>query len=547
MPKNLKKTKKKIKGGSEEKIPEFLYDPKKKYGTKNLGIVMKQVWSLHHNKMDIQNIAKLNILTKGPITSIYPKSWKDFFAYFIEKYNLNEGSNEEIKKILDDANGNFLKCPIFWHCDENKVLFVGEYDKVEGENVKTIPIFLNDDDRGFFYDMNGIQYYATHTQRKSKILDGNTVYVFSTKEGNFDKKHLNKIAPSAKKVLQNVDNASINQLDALEASGLYAQDKEYEYLFSRARMSKNQEQCIKTHFLSFKILHDLNYDKSKSKQGYEDKEKYLYRSSERLSFYDCERMKNSINLWFPKKNTTAYISETFEPEVPDKLTYLAGFTKLKMNYNNEKDSNGIHRPIFLYKYGYFKDGNDEYLPSYETITITKQMLEDANLLTSEKETSYGTTEICDHSYLIGKQAYLFNQKFDTFFNLPNETTWACQYNDSFREKTTTQVVLSYVSIFLGTISALEGTAMGVIGTAAGVLTLTTGAVLSAAIIAPLAIITYFTLVRPGNQKNFRQIQTSRLMQNVYADGTIFNPISSDKQKFKGGKRKNKINKTKRKK
>ena len=36
------------------------------------------------------------------------------------------------------------------------------------------------------------------------------------------------------------------------------------------------------------------------------------------------------------KNTTAYISETFEPEVPDKLTYLAGFTKLKMNYNNEK-------------------------------------------------------------------------------------------------------------------------------------------------------------------------------------------------------------------
>ena len=128
------------------------------------------------------------------------------------------------------------------------------------------------------------------------------------------------------------------------------------------------------------------------------------------------------------------------------------------------------------------------------------MLEDANLLTSEKETSYGTKEICDHSYLIGKQAYLFNQKFDTFFNLPNETTWACQYNDSFREKTTTQVVLSYVSIFLGTISALEGTAMGVIGAAAGWITLTTGAVLGAAIIAPLAIITYFTLVRPGNQK-----------------------------------------------
>ena len=206
MPKILKKTKKKIKGGSEEKLPEFVYDPNQNYGTKNLGIVMKQVWSLHHNKMDIQNIAKLNILTKGPITSIYPKSWKDFFAYFIEKYNLNEGSNEEIKKILDDANGNFLKCPIFWHCDENKVLFVGEYDKVEGENVKSIPIFLNDDDRGFFYDMNGIQYYATHTQRKSKILDGNTVYVFSTQEGNFDKKHLNKIAPSAKKVLQNADN-----------------------------------------------------------------------------------------------------------------------------------------------------------------------------------------------------------------------------------------------------------------------------------------------------------------------------------------------------
>ena len=31
MPKILKKTKKKIKGGSEEKLPEFVYDPKQNY------------------------------------------------------------------------------------------------------------------------------------------------------------------------------------------------------------------------------------------------------------------------------------------------------------------------------------------------------------------------------------------------------------------------------------------------------------------------------------------------------------------------------------
>lgn len=534
MPKILKKTKKKIKGGSEEKLPEFVYDPKQNYGTKNLGIVMKQVWSLHHNKMDIQNIAKLNILTKGPITSIYPKSWKEFFVYFIEKYNLNEGSNEEVKKILDDANGNFLKCPIFWHCDENKVLFVGEYDKVEGDNVKTIPIFLNDDDRGFFYDMNGIQYYATHKQRESKILDGNTVYIFSTKSDDFDKDSISKITPNVKKLLNNTDNSAISQPTLLEAAGLYTTEQEYKYLFTRARMSTDQEQIIISHLLSFKILHGLNYDETKYKQKYEDKEKFLYRSSERLSFYDTERMKNSINLWFPKKNTTAYISETFEPEVPDKMTYLVGFTKQKMNYNNEKDHNGIHRPIFLYKDGFFKDGNDEFLPSYETITITEKMLKDANLLKTEKETSYGTTQTYDHSYLIGKQAYLFNQKFDTFFNLPNETTWSCQYNDSFREMTTQRAIASGIKVVSNIVSAATVAGEGTLYTwVLGLCWHPAGWILI-----PAALITNFALVRPGNAKNSRQMRTSRLNQNIWTS-------RSDKQKFKGGKRK--INKTKRKK
>lgn len=419
--KKIKKFPKK-KGGNPNE--ELIFYNHKNYGSIELGLNSKHAMSLHHNRLDLNIIANLNLKDRQKFNSIYKNNKEEslaFFANILKKYKLysdNPDKKLELDQYLYDQSGifgnrtfeehftpspagTFVKCPLFWNCDINKFLIVGESLTDPSNNIYT-PIFLNDDDRGYFYDYNGIQYYPTIQTHQSKILK-KTVYLFN--KTTQDNLNILTIAPKVQAQYDGSDSTKINPSEFAGVFDNYVHQHGFMYMFDRARMTDAQKECIHTHFLDYEVLYDLNCDKSTVKES-SKVNRYIsdkhtneaYRSGEQLNFFDINRVRQAISSWWPDNQDFNNIQYN--------RVYLVGFY--------EKDNQ--FRPVFLRPNGWFSDGYYDYSPSYDTIVITKEMLQNSNMYDSDGE---------HHGYLIGKKAYIF--KYGT------DTAWHLLYNQDFRK------------------------------------------------------------------------------------------------------------------
>lgn len=368
--KTKKLRKRKYGGGSDiQVIPIKDFDPKKSYASKELGLQRIHAISLHHNKFNLSIIADLNIdLDKGK-TSMYldkNKNPNTYILNILNKYGINAYINKD-KKVL------------------RQYILVGE-----GTNkTSTVPIFLTDDDIGYFYDIDGVKYIPTYKKTVSSVLN-KVVYLFVLTEqytnDNIDE-HSEEIASN----LQNGE--SISNFHMLQTVGIDDSEelKPFIYKFDRIRITPEQKETISTTFLDYKILYSLNYDDSKTPDG-----NFLYKSNERLGFFSYDKIKMACSSWY-----------SYTPNEQFKKCLLVGFT---IPYNN------IRRAVYLKANGFFSDGYADYYPTFETIKVTQQ---DISAL-------FKSGKLDDSmNFLVGKVAYEFSYGIETVSNV--------SYNQGFRD------------------------------------------------------------------------------------------------------------------
>lgn len=377
-------TKKQQKGGNDDK---FHYFPNKIYGSYDLKILHKQAISMHHNKIDLNLIADLNIddeRRRVDINSIYLDNEQAMLTKLqdlMKKYGIEKEINKEY----------FLKCTGWcWTAKLEHTLFIGEAK----ENSKSIPIFMNDSDDGYFYDIEGKQYYLFNPLKlgKSEILN-KQVYLFDTydnviKEASEDRQE--DLGQCATLITTNCNEGKQpDKVDLLNGLGLYDDQEDIKYMFERLRITDLQTKTIEECLLDYRILRSLNTDLSTYQEGGETKK--IYHSNERFNFFDYELIHKSQTEWLSQFDN-----------YPFKKCFLVGFT-----INSPEKIEIL--PIFLKPDGWYSDGWNNYYPTFETIQITQKILGKSNMLTSEKKNFFekGKNIQADHSYLIGKIAYLF--------------------------------------------------------------------------------------------------------------------------------------------
>jgi hypothetical protein len=285
-------------------------------------------------------------------------------------------------------------------------IFVGEglvkISKPESEEttstkdeLSTVPIFMVDDNTGYFYDISGTRFIPSFEKRKSSNID-KIVYLFY-KKGDYENKNIDEHAGHIYTQMSNGKMVEINTI--MDATGINNDVEKIKYMFDRVRITKQQTDTIGITFLDYNILYNLNNDTTKID------DKYKYKPSERFNFFSYEK----IAAVFKKLNFV--INDQYE------RCFLVGFTK---PYND------IRRPVYLKSNGYFSDGYVDHFPTFQTITIDEDML---------KNISDDTWEL---EFLNGKVAYEFSWGHETFWNV--------YYNNEFRDA----IMKIYVYPFLTT-------------------------------------------------------------------------------------------------
>lgn len=381
----MPRTTRKIKGG--EIVSKFHYFPNQLYGSYDLKIVHKQALSLHHNKLNISLIADLNIdddRRKQDIASIYLDK-EDLtivkLSQILDKYKISKPLNKEY----------FLQCTGWcWSAKLENTLLVGE---ALISNI-TIPIFINDSDDGYFYDIDGNRYYlfTPLKTRKSPILN-KEVYLFDTynnvtQSGASDREE--ELSQSIASIKSDIDTGKQPDKEQIyNALGIYDDQQDIKYMFERLRITNLQTTTIEECLLDYRVLRALNTDLSTYTD--EGKDKMFYHSTERFNFFDYELISKSQSQWLSQIDN-----------YPFKKCFFIGFTL------NSPEKNKI-LPIFLKPDGWYSDGWNNYYPNFETIVITPELLSDSNLSSSEKKDAFtkGKNIQLNHDYLIGKIAYLF--------------------------------------------------------------------------------------------------------------------------------------------
>ena len=420
--KTIKNNKKKYSGGNNDDKDATLIDNfniGKPYSSTELGLVYKHAISLHHNKMDLNIIANLNIFEdedENKNSIYYPKKgWtprriKEHIKKNILKkyYTEDELTHFEIDKSKLNAKG--------WIGGEffRMNIFVGEglvkISKPESEETTStkdelsqVPIFMVDDDTGYFYDIHGTPFIPTFEKGKSKSIN-KIVYLFC-KEGDYENKNIDVHAGHIYTQLNDGKKIGIDTI--MEASGINNDVAKIKYMFDRVRITKQQTDTIGVTFLDYNILYNLNNDTTK------EEGKYIYKPSERFNFFSYEKITAVCKKLNIKDvlNMNGFQNEQYE------RCFLVGFT---IPYN------GIRRPVYLKSNGYFSDGGADYFPTFETITIDKDML---------KKISDDTWEL---EFLQGKVAYEFSWGPETIYNV--------YYNNDFRKA----IMNIYVYPFLST-------------------------------------------------------------------------------------------------
>ena len=381
----MPRTTRKIKGG--EIVSKFHYFPNQLYGSYDLKIVHKQALSLHHNKLNISLIADLNIdddRRKQDIASIYLDK-EDLtivkLTQILDKYKINKPLNKEY----------FLQCTGWcWSAKLENTLLVGE---ALISNI-TIPIFLNDSDDGYFYDIDGNRYYLfTPLKTRTSPILNKEVYLFDTynnvtQYGASDREE--ELSQSVACIKSDIDSGKQPDKEQIyNALGIYDDQQDIKYMFDRLRITNLQTTTIEECLLDYRTLRALNTDLSTYTD--EGKDKMFYHSTERFNFFDYELISKSQSQWLSQIDN-----------YPFKKCFFIGFTL------NSPEKNKI-LPIFLKPDGWYSDGWNNYYPNFETIVITPELLSDSNLSSSEKKDAFtkGKNIQLNHDYLIGKIAYLF--------------------------------------------------------------------------------------------------------------------------------------------
>ena len=363
---NTKKNiRKKYKHGGEisidaKEIPNF--DVNNSYSSEQLGLIHKHSLSLHHNKMDLSLIADINLDTnKNSIYTDKRKDPKNHIKQLLQKYGI---------KTFNKSDSSL-----------RVTILVGESIK----NNLVIPIFLNDDDTGYFYDIEGKRYIPTFKKQISKILN-KTVYLFSLPDEyeneNIDQ-HSEEIAGNLQK------GETVSNFQMLQTVGIDDHLQQYIYKFNRIHISKEQKETISTCFLDYKLLYNLNYDDSKDEKG-----NYVYKSHQKFSFFSYDKIVKACSSWY-----------SYTPNEQFKKCLLVGFT---IPYG------GIRRAVYLKSNGFFSDGYADYFPTFETIQITQDII-------SKLFKENGQTDL---DFLVNKIAYEFSYGTETAYNVV--------YNQDFR-------------------------------------------------------------------------------------------------------------------
>lgn len=398
MPGKTIKNKKKYSGGNnddKDATPIDNFDIGKPYSSTELGLVDKHAMSLHHNKMDLNIIANLNIFDDKK-SIYYPKEKEEWNSERIKNHmtkNIlkNYYTEDELKNFnIEQSKLNatwLVGGPLF-----RMNIFVGEgleISKPESEEttskkdeLSTVPIFMVDDDKGYFYDIHNTQFIPSFEKRKSSKID-KIVYLFY-KEGDYENKNIDEHAGDIYTQMSNGKIVEINTI--MKASGINDDVEKIKYMFDRVRITKQQTDTIGVTFLDYNILYNLNNDTTKID------DKYIYKPSERFNFFSYDK----IAAVCKKRNIV--LDDQYE------RCFLVGFT---IPYY------GVRRPVYLKSNGYFSDGYVDYFPTFQTITIDEDML---------KQILDDTREL---EFLNGKVAYEFSWGPDTIPNV--------YYNNDFRK------------------------------------------------------------------------------------------------------------------
>lgn len=392
----MQKTKKN-KGGSKVTLkPIDNFNIENNYSSEELGLIHKHTMSLHHNKFDLSIIANLNLDGKNTMYYTDRQKAEDGIKTILETYKIWDSyKHKENNKI---SKKYFLNCPNFYHCSLTQTLFVGEgrnkKSKIERGEPEITPIFLNDDDRGYFYDINGHRYIPTFKKRVSSIIN-KVVYIFELKE-EYKNPHIDK---HSQEIVDNLQNGEkISNVHLIKTVGIDNEDenKNIIYKFDRIRVTKEQKETISTTYLDYKIIHSLNNDDSLIKSS-SNETIDQYKRNQKFNFFSYDKIKKGCSSWY-----------SFTPNEQFKKCLLVGFSQ---------PYNGIRRAIYLKANGYFSDGYADYYPTFETIKINEKIIEK---LFNKK---YKDDSM---NFLIGKVAYTFSYG--------SSTLWNYMYNQDFRDK-----------------------------------------------------------------------------------------------------------------
>ena len=385
----------------------------KKFGTKELDVFHQHALALHHYKLDLSLIHTINFLDIIPNNPKKVKTYsKEYIIAILYKYGISD---------------------YFW---ESKLLFIGETttDPIE-------PIFMKEN--GHFYSYKNDEYYPNYQIEVSTVLN---VPVYK-----FVKEYNNPKVPTLVDDLKDVqkENDKLTPVDVIPFTGIYDNEKEMIYLFDRMRISSSQKEQIMINFLDYNVLYELNKDRTVVVET----GKSLFRSHQQLGFRDYKQIQNACYTW----NKKEFNDEAF------KYVLLAGFTA---------EYNGVRRPVYLKSNGWFSDGYNDYSPTYESFIITKETLQKCGMLESTIKTK-DDVQTLDHSYLIGKKAYIFEWGMGTMSSVVYNQWFRNQLMNIYLFQPAMNVLFASISLIaamaIGGIAAIPISLLAIIGSKSGFL------------------------------------------------------------------------------
>lgn len=476
-------------------ITNIEYNDNIDYSTTSLQLGKTHSMILHHNNLNLNIVSKLNLFPHNNLQkkSIYFSSGDVAYAKIKELLKLYNYSSEQ----QEFKNDLFLRCS--FKCNLRRTILIGEADINQPGEPLTIPIFINDDGTGNFYDIKGRKYLPNHKTRISSILPNVLVHIFISKKDFKNRKLLKHVKEIQEKIKEGYH---LTQDEITRYSGIRDQNEEQAmYRLKRIRITPQQIEAIATHFLTYRKIEKLNYDETevfsqvkkdnttqlseslvlenldKSEKyitpkgvGFDFKKKgefvsrFQYHTRNKLNFFCIEKIKRMCIDWLTGLNSgNAKFKQDFDMKF--KRALFVGFSvPTSLSW---LERNAQRRAIYLLADGTFSDGYYNYMPTYETMTIkdTNNQQDPAykndkfdvgNLLVKLNQGNNQQIIKYNHNWLLDKQCYLF-----TYWPYSFTTSL---YNQQFRKKLYNNYIFAPLS-FVSSVSAVYFAGIAIYGAA----------------------------------------------------------------------------------